>query len=104
MATRIEIELFRSYGTHAIKTLTLSQHELRITIAPWDNLENELFASFDSFQLRSFEFDYDENEEIELPWDIVAIDSEKDEQLWQFCIRCWHVEIVFRANWPTMET
>ena len=39
MSPKISEMLFRSLGTHVLKSLTVSEHELKLTVAPWDDLK-----------------------------------------------------------------
>ncbi|WP_163934926.1 hypothetical protein [Paraferrimonas sp. SM1919] len=105
MATEIELELLRSCGTHGVKSISFDESGIKLTIAPWSDLTNQLTAVFKGAKLTSIDAENDEPEDLELPWDIIAIDCENlSGNMWLFCLRCTHIEYVFKSHWPTITT
>lgn len=101
MSTAIENLLFRSYGTHGVKSISFGGADLTLVVAPWSALDNELEAHFSHARLRYIQSENEGDGVLDFPWDIIAIDCvAMDEQHWEFCLRCSAIEIVFRARWP----
>ena len=104
MSQKISEMLFRSLGTHALKSLTVSEHELKLTVAPWDNLENEAVAIFENVDIIYIEGDSGKigmTSYLNLPWDIIRFDStQKTDSIWEFGLCCAEVQLGFRAAIP----
>jgi hypothetical protein len=105
MATKIERVLFRSLGTHSVKSLCVDQHELKLVVAPWSDLENELEAVFRGWRLHSIFVDWVEESDapdgLKLPWDIIAVDcKEIADSKWNYLLKCEYVEYCFDGQWP----
>lgn len=104
MSQKISEMLFRSLGTHALKSLTVSEHELKLTVAPWDNLQNEAVAIFENMDIMYIEREGGEIDmvtNLNLPWDIIRFDStQKTDSIWEFGLCCAEVQLGFRAAMP----
>jgi len=105
MSTAIEKLLFRSYGTHGVKSISFRENALTVVVAPWTELENELDneleANFSHALLDYIQSRDPEPGELELPWDIIAIDcTDVANGRWKFVLTCQAIEISFSAEWP----
>ncbi|WOT04385.1 hypothetical protein [Shewanella youngdeokensis] len=104
MSKKISEILFRSLGTHALKALSVSENELKLIVAPWDNLQNEAVAVFKSVNIIYFEGDSGEIgvvSDLNLPWDIIRFDSTQiSDSIWEFGLCCSEVKLGFRAAMP----
>ncbi|KJZ08906.1 hypothetical protein TW85_23000 [Marinomonas sp. S3726] len=107
MNRKISDLLFRSLGTHALKALSVSESELTLIVAPWDNLENEAVATFENVKIIYIEGDSGEmgvTSYLNLPWDIIRFDStEKADSIWEFGLCCDEVKLGFRAPMPKIS-
>ncbi|HRI65570.1 MAG TPA: hypothetical protein PK156_15080 [Polyangium sp.] len=105
MSTAIENLLFRSYGTHGVKSITIRENVLTLVVAPWTALDDELTANFSHARLRYIESEKEDLDGLELPWDIIAVDCvDIGGEKWKFCLRCSKIEIGFLAQWPKTAT
>ncbi|ESP91450.1 MULTISPECIES: hypothetical protein [Pseudoalteromonas] len=99
--------LFRSLGTHALKVLSLSQSELKLVVAPWDDLDNEALATFEVSEIMYFEVTSGEVNafaQLNLPWDIIRFDSQLVSGLiWEFGLCCDEAHLGFRAKVPDIS-
>ena len=106
MSTVIENLLFRSYGTHGVKSISFRENALTLVVAPYTALDKDLEANFSHAQLRYryITADHEESDGLELPSDIIALDClEIGGGQWDFCLKCSHIEISFRAQWPEVR-
>ncbi|OCQ23539.1 hypothetical protein A7985_06250 [Pseudoalteromonas luteoviolacea] len=96
--------LFRSLGTHALKELSISLHQIQIVVAPWDDLQNEAIALFENVNIIYVEsHDTDATSNLNLPWDIIRLDSiEKTGAIWEFGLCCAELTLGFTASMPTI--
>ncbi|MBQ4835759.1 MULTISPECIES: hypothetical protein [Pseudoalteromonas] len=99
--------LFRSLGTHALKAISLSQTEIKLVVAPWDNLNNEALAIFETpeiIYLEGTNGDVSAFADLNLPWDIIRFDSQLVSGLiWEFGLCCDEVHLGFRAKMPDIS-
>lgn len=104
MSQKISEMLFRSLGTHALKALSVSESELKLIVAPWDNLQNEAVAIFENVDIIYIEGDSGKigmTSYLNLPWDIIRFDStQKTDSIWEFGLCCAEVQLGFRAAMP----
>lgn len=106
MTTSISESLFRSQGTHAVKRLSISEGRLELTVAPWDDLDNEGSAVFNRLTVSYIEAERDPLDtflDFNLPWDIIRFDSKpSNHSAWHFGLCCRDIVIGFEADWPVI--
>ncbi|WP_375748617.1 hypothetical protein [Vibrio sp. HN007] len=104
MSNSISNVLFRSYGTHALKEITLAEGRLRLVVAPWTDLSDEAIAEFTNVEIEYIEAERDSQDtflDFNLPWDIIRFDSKPiDDSFFDFGLCCSDVRLGFKASWP----
>ena len=102
MASKIELCLYGSFGTHALLAITLSENRVVVIVAPWEHQSERTVAVFESAELLSIWSQSDSTpEELVMPWDIIAFDSEElADGRWKFGICCSVTEFIWRSDWP----
>ncbi|WP_295890821.1 hypothetical protein [uncultured Vibrio sp.] len=104
MTSQLQNDLFRSFGTHAVKAIEISESRVALVIAPWTELDNEVQIEFQDVTLSYVEAQWDSSDstlDMNLPWDIFRLDSSPISPLkWQFGICCSEMIIGFEAEWP----
>lgn len=99
--------LFRSLGTHAVKRISISEGQLILVVAPWDDLANEATATFSNVQIRYIEADNGIKgipADLDLPWDIIRFDSNPSEAArWEFGLCCTDIQLGFISDSPDIQ-
>lgn len=102
---RIESFLFHGQNiTHGVVDLVLTDQTLKLTTAPWPDLQPETVAIFCNTVITSKEI-LEENEEADFPWDIIGFDSyDLCKDRYRFVLYCDVIEIIFEADWPQITS
>ncbi|MGF1719210.1 hypothetical protein L4D20_04095 [Vibrio kyushuensis] len=106
MANMLESELYRSLGAHAVIKLDISEQRIVLIVAPWSDLDNQITAVFKDIALNYVEVQLDPQDEsvnLDLPWDIIRLDSSMNDNItWHFGLCCSDIIIGFDAPWPSI--
>ncbi|MCW8336173.1 hypothetical protein [Vibrio paucivorans] len=104
MASQISIELFRSYGTHALKKISIEIDKITLVVAPWEELDKEATAVFERTKILYIEAEGKvpgESLDYEMPWDMIRLDSQPiADEVWEFGLCCDNFIIGFSGQWP----
>ncbi len=96
--------LFRSLGTHALKEIAFSETEIKLVVAPWEDLQNEAIAVFEQVEILYIEAESGDIgfiTDFNLPWDIIRFDStQKEEARFEFGLCCSEVKLGFSSPMP----
>ncbi|GMQ46676.1 hypothetical protein [Vibrio sp. 10N] len=105
MSEPIYDRMFRQLGDHVVTSIAMSESELRLTVAPSGDLDNQLIAVFEKFEIVFMEAEsgrQDVDEDFSLPWFIIRFDiCEVDKGIWQYGLCCHELKLGFKANVPT---
>jgi hypothetical protein len=103
--TDLERFLFGGHGAHGIIEFTLVQGCVRLRLAPWEGLRLITEATFESAKVLSLsQFDEPDEEDLNLPWDIIGFDSyELPDECWKFVLVCGALEWCWESKWPKLK-
>ena len=104
MSSAIEHGLYGDRGTHGVFEFALAPKCMRLRVAPWEEPASWVQAVFFDAKLASVEEYADEEDGLDLPWDIIGFDSyELWSGRWRFVLHCSAVEWCFESEWPVIE-
>ncbi|USD64288.1 hypothetical protein [Vibrio sp. SCSIO 43136] len=107
MGKEVQQALLRGLGTHAIKQFSMANGELKIVVAPWNNLSDEAAADFRNVDMKYIETLPDSGEwplDFNLPWNLIRLDSNPEtNNRWRIGICCGDINIGFVSDWPEIS-
>jgi len=103
--TDIEQFLFSGNVAHGIDEFGLAQGCVRLRLAPWEGEKLLTQATFEEAKVLSLsQLDEPDEEDLNLPWDIIGFDSYKvSNRRWKFVLICGALEWSWESEWPKVE-
>lgn len=102
--TLIEQALFHDGSAHWVSAFELSAVELKLTLHPCLREHALTRAVFLNPRNVSKDDAHSNEDERELPWDIIGFDADQlADGTWRFCLHTDAVEYVFDSAWPVVS-
>lgn len=99
--TEIENFLFTGNIVHCVVRFSQDHQSIRLRISPYYLMRPMTEAVFEQARITSIETYSDDGDSLNMPWDIIGLDSYKLEQdRWQFVLHCDGIEYCFESRWP----
>ncbi len=104
MATAIESFLYGDLGVQGVTQIAISQDTVRIALSPFEGPKVVTLATFHESRLNYVQASADDDDDFELPWDVIGFDCyELFGGRWRFVLKCAVIEWCFKSAWPVVE-